>query len=679
MQALFKAEEQLRRTLPDYPDHPDQIDEAALRATSSQYIMNTQTSRHCAVCGKELSVDTNEGTMKGIRNGQGRHWFYVCDEHNRFAGGLSDLKREYVFRSQKAAAGDEVAITYDVADKALKSRSPRQDITRGVQAGLAGQTAVAFKPVRPVGVIPQGSAASTGPVLRTPTRLTIASAQPAALTSAQSAAVTPTKEDPATVRPTAVSSATAVITPARVSTGTVSTGTAQAVSTPVLPKGTPASVGMVGAGEKITCEICGKEIAEGTMYYKRTSSKAIHRHNECAYTFFAKHHAVDEDALARYEAFYFFKMPNDVVTARGDMKALDLNATSIRQFRSQAAAKEQQRQRELKVARERDEEMARLRNQLNTECGSYMVVTEADLQQYEQQNFRTLKRINQKQAAKEKLTAKEERVQRYYAQMKQNREKTIRCQGLEQQMANGGQQPARAQQKRSRSGRTEYLVAVAEMQINGAQNKRDENGLVKGTFALLDAYNKGRKEHAYLYTMEQYAKINVRFAAGGQNATMASYLEKMLKNKRDVFNAHFGAYETNQLARALEMDRKAYPAYEQVVAELLRLRDIFAKEAVDPDLAQANIALRDLRGTHTNQLYGIINRSVPLGKMINELQGKPAFAHIAQGLAKEPIVAKNGAKLQLNKVWATYGRYGMKHADGTMLVELGKELVKAEK
>ena len=184
----------------------------------------------------------------------------------------------------------------------------------------------------------------------------------------------------------------------------------------------------VKSGEKVRCSVCGEEISEGEVYYKRTESQFMHRGGQCAYSFFAKKHDVDEDALASYTRSYSFETPQEVTSARADMKALGLSADTVRQLRTQeeTAAQQQAQQR----VQEQKRQEARTR--LNTQCRVYMKVTAQDVARFKTLYGKQLARIEQKVAKHHKLTQQQKRLQKQYKQLLQDEKTTQECLAFEQ-------------------------------------------------------------------------------------------------------------------------------------------------------------------------------------------------------------------------------------------------------
>ena len=184
----------------------------------------------------------------------------------------------------------------------------------------------------------------------------------------------------------------------------------------------------VNPGEKVHCSVCGEEIHEGETYYKRTESQFIHRHGSCAYSFFVKKHPVDEDALASYTRSYAFETPNEVASARADMKALGLSADTVRQLRTQEEEALQQRAEQ----RLQDQKRQEARERLNTQCRVYMKVTAQDVAQFKAQYGKQLARIENKTQKHQKLTQRQKQLRRYYEQLLRDEKTTRECLELEQ-------------------------------------------------------------------------------------------------------------------------------------------------------------------------------------------------------------------------------------------------------
>lgn len=188
------------------------------------------------------------------------------------------------------------------------------------------------------------------------------------------------------------------------------------------------AVGVVKPGEDVHCSVCGEKINAGDTYYKRTESQFMHRHGQCAYSFFTKKHNVDEESLASYARTYSFKTPAEVASALADMKVLGLSIDTVRQLRMQEDANWQQQ------AEQKLHEQARqqAREQLNTQCRVYLKVTAQDVARFKQVYAKQLRRIEQKEAKHQKLTRQQARLQKQYKQLLRDERKAQECLALEQ-------------------------------------------------------------------------------------------------------------------------------------------------------------------------------------------------------------------------------------------------------
>ena len=211
---------------------------------------------------------------------------------------------------------------------------------------------------------------------------------------------------------TAVSASTGAVTPT------------ENTATPSVLK--DSTVGTVHAGESIRCEICGQEIGVGETYYKRTENHFMHRHNQCAYTFFALKHKVDESALASYTSPYW-KEPQDIFAAKADMKTLGLSTADIRKYRSEEAEAKQKTYQMISTPSAKEQARA----QLERECQLYRVITDQDVEHFEQFYAKTLEKIAQKSAANKPLKKQEQQLLKQQEQLQKDLAKTKRCQALE--------------------------------------------------------------------------------------------------------------------------------------------------------------------------------------------------------------------------------------------------------
>ncbi len=180
------------------------------------------------------------------------------------------------------------------------------------------------------------------------------------------------------------------------------------------------------APNKPVCFVCGKALEEGE-YYSFAESRHVHKHSECAYRAFARYHKTDSASLARYEDFYFMHVPQDVVQAKADLRALELTIADIRRYAAQNEAAAAKHKQALAAA----DQAARNRAQLEKKCQFYMHVTSADVQRYARENQAVLKKIAQKQQGGRPLSKKESLTQRYYEQLLKNYQLTNECQALQ--------------------------------------------------------------------------------------------------------------------------------------------------------------------------------------------------------------------------------------------------------
>ena len=188
---------------------------------------------------------------------------------------------------------------------------------------------------------------------------------------------------------------------------------------------TPAAGGTQKA--KPICFICGKEI-EGNDYYSFTESRHVHKHSDCAYRAFARYHKTDNESLARYEDFYFFRIPQDVVQAKEDMRNLGLNFMDIRRYAAKDAREAAQSQKTLAAANQARSKRA----QKDQKCRFYVRVTATDIQRFVAENRDILRSIRQKVNASASLSKKETMINRQYQQLNANYKLTQYCEGTAQ-------------------------------------------------------------------------------------------------------------------------------------------------------------------------------------------------------------------------------------------------------
>ncbi len=169
------------------------------------------------------------------------------------------------------------------------------------------------------------------------------------------------------------------------------------------------------AAPKAVCEVCGKEMAAGT-YYTDSVGRTVHKHSECAYRYFKRFHKTDDKNLSRYEDYYFFSVPQDVVQAKADMRKLDLTVADIRRYASQEADKARRLQEELAQQKQAEQ----VRAQDAEKCRFYVHVTLKDIQVFSEDNQKTLQSVRKKESVGRPLSKKEALVKRNYDQLNEN-------------------------------------------------------------------------------------------------------------------------------------------------------------------------------------------------------------------------------------------------------------------
>lgn len=179
-----------------------------------------------------------------------------------------------------------------------------------------------------------------------------------------------------------------------------------------------------GQKQKPICFICGKEI-EGNDYYSFTESRHVHKHSLCAYRAFARYHKTDNESLARYEDFYFFRVPQDVVQAKEDMRNLGLSFLDIRRYAAKDAYAARQAQKELTAS----DKARSQRAQKDQKCRFYVRVTDKDVQHFVKENQTVLSALRQKAKASKALSKKEALINRQYQQLTANYKLTQYCEG----------------------------------------------------------------------------------------------------------------------------------------------------------------------------------------------------------------------------------------------------------
>lgn len=177
---------------------------------------------------------------------------------------------------------------------------------------------------------------------------------------------------------------------------------------------------------KAVCDVCGKEMSDGA-YYTDSVGRRVHKHSECAYRYFARFHKTDEESLARYTDFYFLSVPQDVVQAKADMKALGLTAADIRRYAAQNA--ERNRRAQQTFAEQKQAEQVRAKE--SDKCRFYVHVTLKDIQAFTEENQDTLQSVRKKERGGRPLSKKETRVKRNYDQMNANYKLSEYCKKLD--------------------------------------------------------------------------------------------------------------------------------------------------------------------------------------------------------------------------------------------------------
>lgn len=666
-----------------------QIDPARLNKTQTKDSVSNQVI--CAACEKPID-NMQDAVALLTKTRQGKREFFVHEDCQ--SSMTHNPKKKYLHKPNEQESF--IYLTYEQCAADLKAKRAKVDVDEQLQNQFAGLDVTATPanlkvtnrpafqsqggislqdgqtvlmngntPVR--AVVPTVPVAGTVPPVQARQNLSMGTPVAASLTATPAAASLPVTHSTATV--TNVSAQP--ITPTA-----VSTGTARGAVRANLPR-RPA-VGEVLPDEHIVCEICGQEIEAGKTYYKRTSSKAVHRHSQCAYKYFTKKHAVDDAALNTYEKAYWFGLtPANVTAAKGLLRDLDLTVADLRRYRSAEEHERQNAQRLAEEARAQDQARKDAQDLLHADCSSYVVVTEGDVARFEEEHASMLRSLRRKEMRRDpQRTAKEKRFEQQYAQLKENQAKTTHCKKLENDAAFKGVTGAVATP--TPVSKTEFLRRVAAFQQNAVANQRDGNGIINGFYEMADAYFAAREEQPYFTSMGWYLHLSRVLASGKQYGTIADYMTRVLQGKEGnagALEGHYSSVQIPRMVQQLKSDKRAFPQYRPFIAQLNQTRQKIGKVTADEAVLQGRIRADRLDFAQQAQVQEIVKSLIPLADDLIKVQDTPLFTHVVQGLKTEPIYTKNSKLLNVSVFLEKYGRFASNQNEGTQLAELGKRMV----
>ncbi len=224
--------------------------------------------------------------------------------------------------------------------------------------------------------------------------------------------------------------------------------------------------------------------------------------------------------------------------------------------------------------------------------------------------------------------------------------------------------------------RTQFFMALKNLQINAQRNNRDEEKFIKGWFELAEKYDAAVEGHSKLYAMELYGYMERRLArkSSWNNRTVISYVLKSLRKKAK--HAEFPIQKRcfkmiNKLTEARQNSRKYFP----LVWEVANARVNLLHVAVDEELAQGAVAWNDLSATQLQQISTLLPRLLRLSNALAKADEK-GLKTVVEGLQQDPIVINDGkTSLDLGKFLARYGRYANIQADGVGMANMGAKMV----
>ena len=227
------------------------------------------------------------------------------------------------------------------------------------------------------------------------------------------------------------------------------------------------------------------------------------------------------------------------------------------------------------------------------------------------------------------------------------------------------------------SAKTQFFLALENLQINARINSRDEKGFINGVFDLAEKYENAVKGHSQLYAVELYSYMNQRLAVQTRwnNRTVAAYVIKSLR--KEAKHGEFSIRKhylkiANELSEIHKSERKYFPAVSEVAMARAKLVDVqMARE-----IAQAQVRCEDLTTPYLRDIEQGLRPLVRLGKAL--AQADPAVLQmIGDGLKRDPLKAVD-TPVYVEKFLAKYGRYAHSQTDGSIAAELGYKMLEQE-
>ena len=227
------------------------------------------------------------------------------------------------------------------------------------------------------------------------------------------------------------------------------------------------------------------------------------------------------------------------------------------------------------------------------------------------------------------------------------------------------------------SAKTQFLLALEDLQISAQINGHDGDGFINGVFDLAEKYEAAVRGHSELYTLELYSYMNRRLAvpARWKNGTVVAYVIKSLRKKAK--HAEFSVQKrylkiANQLSEISKLERVYFPVVSEVAVARARLANV----EMSYEIAQAQVRREDLNTPYLQDVANGLKHLVRLGKALDKAD-ESVLKMIGEGFKQDPLKAID-TPINVEKFLAKYGRYAYSQDDGSIIAEIGYKMLELE-
>lgn len=231
-----------------------------------------------------------------------------------------------------------------------------------------------------------------------------------------------------------------------------------------------------------------------------------------------------------------------------------------------------------------------------------------------------------------------------------------------------------SQEQEQYATRQRFEMAVERFQFFAKYNERDEDGFVKETFDLAQAYYNAVQGHSQLYAIELYGYMNRRMERPWkwEDRTIASYVLKALKKKSKRVEFSQQSQYTKISNILLPIHKKRH-SYFPLVWEIAMARRTLLTLEMDAQVARGEVGLEALTPQQVRQITSALERLERVGESL--VQAKPELLKVVvEGLQHDPLLLQS-TPLNLEQFLVHYGMYSLNQTDGTTFVKAGKQML----